>query len=157
MKKLLIGVLFSICMMCPNRPAFAWNPVTDIRDNVVWTFGKTAEIGTAIKLGGAGDLETGDTTTSFLAGIAEYRFLALSYGGTRINKDRAEMTDTCKVGIRLAPILGWFKNPPTPEMAMLKNINVGPSLAFPIFSNPHTATWFFDFNYEFNGLSGKSN
>ena len=131
--------------------ALAFNPLTDIQEKTVWTFGKTAEVGTAVKLGGGGNLDRGATTSSFLAGIAEYRFLALSYGGTRVNSNDATLTDTAKLGIRLGPILGWFKNAPTPEMSILKNLNIGPSFAMSLLSSPHQGTWFFDLNYQFGG------
>lgn len=143
---ILIGLLFSIW---PNRPVFAFNPVTDIRDHTVWTFGKAAEIGTAVKFAGGGELKSGETASSFLAGIAEYRFLALSYGGTRVNKSNADLIDTAKIGLRLNAFLDWFKNAPTPEMALLRNINIGPSVAMPLLSSPHVAVWLMDINYQF--------
>lgn len=142
-----MGVIALLVSLCPKAHAF--NPLTDLRENVVWTFGKTAEVGEAVKLCGAGDLKAGETATSMLAGIADYRFLSLSYGGTRTNRNDTNFTDTAKIGLRLNSFFGWFKNPPTPEMAFLQNINVGPSFAMSLFSSPHAGTLFLDVNYTF--------
>lgn len=144
MKKL----LFALCLSLSAR-VYAWNPITDVRDNVVWTFGKTAEVGEAVKIAGGGDLANGETTTSVLAGIADYRWFCLSYGGTRVNHTDQNFTDTAKVGIRLNAFFNWFKNPTTPEMEFLKNLNVGPSYSMSLFSSPHVGTLFLDINYRF--------
>lgn len=131
--------------------AAAWNPVTDVRDNWQWTFGKTAEAGLAVKLAGAGDLDRGDTATNALAGIASYRFFVFSYGGIMVNKNDSKPTDTFKIGLSLQEFFGWFKNPPTPEMAILKNVNVGPAIAMPVISRSHPVTLFLQANYQFGG------
>lgn len=149
MKKLL--VLLAGLLLWPLRPAAAFNLVTDLRDNIQWTFGRQAEVGTAVKLFGAGDLKAGETATSLLAGVADYRWFTFSVGGTRVNQNDANFTDTAKLGLKLTDFLGWFKNPPTPEMAFLKNLNVGPSYAMSMFSSPHTGTLFLDINYQFGG------
>lgn len=149
MKRML--VIAGFLMMLPLRPAAAFNLIDDVREKLVWTVGQNAQIGTAVKLAGSGDLEVGETATSFLAGIAEYRFLVFSYGGTRVNRRDADFTDTAKVGFRLNTFFGLFKNPPTSEMAFLQNVNIGPSFAFNMISSPHTGTLFLDLNYEFGG------
>jgi hypothetical protein len=132
-----------------SAPSFAWNPLEDLRTETIWTFGKKAEVGEAFKLAGSGDLKTGETTTSVLAGIADYRFLSLSYGGTRINQSNKDFTDTLKVGFRLNSFLDWFQNPLTPEMAFLRNVNIGPSFAMSVFGSPRVGTLFLDINYSF--------
>lgn len=133
--------------------AAAWNPITDVRDNVQWTFGKTAEVGTAIKLAGGTDMEVGTTATSMLAGIFDYRWISFSYGGTRVNKNAENFTDTAKVGLQLTKFFDWFKNPTTPEMAFMRNLNIGPSFSMPIWDTPRVGTVFLDVNYRF-GPSG---
>jgi hypothetical protein len=147
MKKLLL--LLAVLLLWPNRPVFAWNPLTDVRDNLIWTFGKTAEVGEAVKLCGAGDLKPGETATSMLAGIADYRFLSFSYGGTRVNKADTNFTDTAKIGLRLTSFFDLFKNPPTAEMAWMRNLNIGPSYAMSLFNSPHAGTLFLDINFTF--------
>lgn len=150
MKKLIL--LVAVFLMWPNRPVFAWNPVTDLRENVIWTFGKAADIGTAVKLTGSDtQMKDGETATSMLAGIADYRFLTLSYGGTQTNKAGTTMTDTMKVGLRLTSFFDLFTHPTTPEMAWMKNINVGPSLSLPLFSTPRVGILLLDANYRFGG------
>ena len=147
----LIIALAVMAVLAAMQAAFAWNPLTDLRDNVVWQFGKQAEAGLAVKLAGAGDLEPGDTATSVLAGIADYRFLTLSYGGIKVNKNDTKITDTAKIGFRITSFFDLFKNPPTAEMAFLRNLNVGPALSMPIISRTHPVTLFFDVNYAFGG------
>lgn len=145
-------VLISIFLaLGPLTPAFAWNPITDVRDNLQWTFGKKAELGIAVKLAGAGDLDKGDTATSALAGIADYRFLAFSYGGIVVNKGSGEKTDTFKIGLRATSFFDWFKNAPTPEMAFMRNLNLGPALSMPVIARSHPVALFFDVNYQFGG------
>lgn len=141
-----------IALTLLSGTAFAFNPVTDVRDNLKWTLGKTAEAGTAIKLAGAGDLDNGDTTTSVLAGVFDYRWFTFSYGGTKINRANQDFTDTAKIGLRLTSFFDFFKNPPTPEMGFLRNVNIGPSFASPIFSSNRAGTLFLDFNYQFGGI-----
>lgn len=149
MKKL--PVFLAVFLMWPVRPAFAWNPVTDVRDNLKWTFGQKAEAGIAVKIGGAGDLERGDTATSMLAGIADYRFLAFSYGGIRVNTNDAKVTDSFKVGYKITSFFDLFKNPPTPEMAWMRNVNFGPVMSMPVIARKHPITWFLEANYSFGG------
>ena len=138
---------------------FAWNPVNDVRDNLTWTFGKKAEVGVAVKVAGAGDLKKGETATSMLAGVFDYRFLCFSYGGTRVNRNAQNFTDTIKVGFKVTNFFGWFKNPPTPEMGFLQNLNIGPSFSMPVFTAPRAGTVFVDGNYSFGGKipSGEPN
>jgi len=139
----------AIMVMGLLQSAHAWNPITDVRDNLQWTFGKKAEAGLAVKLAGAGNLESGDTATSALAGIADYRFLTFSYGGIKVNNNDAKVTDTFKVGFRITSFFDLFKNPPTQEMAFMRNLNVGPAISSPIISRSHPVTLFFDVNYQF--------
>jgi hypothetical protein len=155
MNKLRLPVLviaLAVIALCAGiQMAFAWNPLTDVRDNLIWTFGKTADAGIAVKVAGAGDLEPGDTATSALAGIADYRFLTISYGGIRVNKNDAKVTDTFKTGLRLTSFFDLFKNPPTQEMSFMKNINIGPAISVPIISRTHPVTLFLEANYQFGG------
>ena len=133
MKKLIAAAAFLTLWGATN--AFAWNPITDVRDNLQWTFGQKAEVGEAVKLAGAGDLDRGDTATSFLAGIADYRFLTFSYGGIRVNRNDAIVTDTFKTGFRLTSFFDLFKNQPTPEMTFMRNLNIGPALSMPVIAS----------------------
>ena len=144
-------LLVTSLIVASTGTLFAWNPITDIRENIEWTIGKEAQVGTAIKIGGAGDLDSGETTTSLLAGIANYRFMTFSYGGTRINKANSNFTDTAKLGLRLTKFFDWFKNPPTPEMELLRNVNIGPSYSIPLLSSPRNGALFLDLNYTFGG------
>lgn len=153
MKRTISLLSLVIGLILGPRWAFAFNPILDIRDNLVWTVGKAAEVGEAIKIGGGGDLKVGETSTSMLASIAQYRFLVFSYGGTRVNRNDENFTDTAKVGFRLNTFFGWFKNPPTPEMAWLQNVNVGPSYAMNLINSPHVGTFFIDLNYQFGGVA----
>lgn len=148
MKKLM--VLLSL-LFFSGSAAYCWNPITDIRENVIWTFGQQAEVGTAVKLAGNGDLEVGETATSVLAGIADYRFLSIAYGGTRVNRSDANFTDTGKIGLRMTSFFDLFKHPPTPEMAWMRNLNIGPSYAISLFNSPHAGTLFLDVNFVFGG------
>jgi hypothetical protein len=147
MKLYMMALMFGLFTIPQN--AHAWNPITDIRDNVVWTFGKTAEVGEAVKLGGAGTIKNGETTTSMMAGIADYRFLTFSYGGTIVNREDSNFTDSAKIGFKVISFLGWFKNAPTDEMSLLKNVNIGPAFSMPLFRSPHAGTIFLDVNYTF--------
>lgn len=147
-------VIFALGLLssaCPKAHAF--NPLMDVRDNLVWTFGKKVEIGEAVKLAGAGNLDAGDTATSALAGIADYRFMTLSYGGIKVNRQDAQVTDTFKLGLRLTSFFDLFKNPPTAEMAFMRDLNVGPALSCPVIARSHPVTLFLDLNYTF-GTSG---
>ena len=146
MKTWMMVVMFGL-FTAPKSEAK--NLIMDVRENLVWTFGKTAEVGQGVKIAGGGDLDEGDTTTSFLAGIADYRFLTFSYGGTRINRSDENFTDTMKVGIRLSSFFALFRNEPTPEMSWMKNLNIGPSFAIPLFSRPRSGALFIDINYSF--------
>lgn len=149
MKRLLL--VFGLLMLGPKW-AMAWNPITDITEQTIWRFGKSAEIGTAVKLTGSdGEMKDGETATSMLADIADYRFLSLSFGGTQVNKAGTTMTDTLKIGFRLTSFFDLFKNPTTPEMAFMKNINLGPSFAMSLFNSPHVGTLLFDLNYRWGG------
>jgi hypothetical protein len=152
--KRLLAVLAVLCM-CPLKPAAAWNPFIDVRDNLVWTFGKTGSLGEAIKVTGSDSVgKDGSTYTSFLAGVADYRFLTFKYGLTYLNKqDNSKGTDTAKVGLKLTSFFAFFKNPPTPEMAFLQNIDVGPSFAMSLLNSPHVGTVLVDANYVFGAAA----
>lgn len=137
----------ALMLLCPSL--YAFNPITDVRDNWKWTFGEQAEAGTAIKLWGGSDIDAGRTASSFLAGIADYRFLKFSYGAIRDNISGANLGDTFKVGVKLSGFFDWFKNPPTESMSFLKNFNIGPAYSIPVFTAPHAGILFIDFNYVF--------
>lgn len=149
MKRLALCVM-GLILVGPGF-AYAWNPLIDLRDNLQWTFGKKAETGIAVKIGGAGDLEKGDTATSALAGIFDYHFLSAAYGGIKVNKNDAKVTDSFKIGLQLTSFFDLFKNPPTAEMAFMRNINVGPVMSMPVISRSHPVTWFLEGNYAFGG------
>ena len=145
--------LISVSALILSIPwhCWAWNPITDIRDNLQWKFGQAAEAGIAVKLTGAGDLEPGDTATSALFSIADYRFLTFSYGGIRTNKEDAKTTDTFKVGLRVTKFFDFFANKPTLEMEWMRNLNVGPAISSPIIARSHPVTLFIEANYLFGG------
>jgi hypothetical protein len=151
MKRIILLVV--VFMLWSNKPVFAFNPITDFRDNLQWTFGQSAEVGEALKLWGDGDLENGETTSSLLASIAQYRFMVFSYGGTRTNKNDANFTDTAKFGFRLTSFFDLFKNPPTAEMAWMRDLNIGPSIAVPLISKDHPVALFLDINFQFGRAS----
>jgi hypothetical protein len=130
-----------------SQMAQAWNPWTDLTQNVVWKLGQSAQAGEGY------NFTTKTWDTSALAEVAEYRFLSFSYGGTQINGDSSAATDTFKVGVLSNFFFGLFKNQPTPEMAWLENLNIGPSYAIPVFSGNtgHKGTFLLDVNYRFSG------
>ena len=141
--------LVYLSLLLLGTQAFAWNPVTDIRNNVVWTFGKAAD-------GGSGyDFSAKKWRASALAEIVEYRFLAASYGATFFNERTPEAVDTFKVGLLSNFFFNLFINKPTPEMAWMQNLNVGPSYAIPVFSGEtgHKGVFLLDINYRFGGVS----
>lgn len=153
MKKLSTIGLCAVILLAA-KVSFAWNPITDVRDNLVWTFGKAGSMGEAIKVGGSDGVgKDGSTYTSLLAGVADYRFLTFKYGVTYINQDTTKPTDTAKIGLKLTSFFAYFKNPITPEMAWLQNVDVGPSFAMSLLNNPHVGTVLIDANYVFGSSS----
>lgn len=129
--------------------AEAFNLVTDVRDNLTWTFGQAAQAGEGY------NFSAKQWDASALAEIAEYRFLAFSYGGTQIDPNSSKATDTFKVGLLSNFFFDLFKNPTTPQMAWMKNVNIGPSYAIPVFSGAtgHKGTFLVDINYKFGGTT----
>lgn len=140
-----ILVVVAIGIIAMIQPAHAWNPVTDVRDNVVWKFGQSAQAGSGYDFAGK------HWDTSALAEIAEYRFLSLSYGATWLDANSNKATDTIKIGFLSSFFFSMFTNKPTPEMAWMMNLNVGPSIACPVFSGStgHKGVFLFDINYKF--------
>lgn len=127
--------------------AFAFNPITDFRDNVVWTFGQSAQAGEGF------DFAAGKWDSSALAEIAQYRFLSLSYGATWLNSGSNQATDTIKIGFLSSFFFKLFTHQPTPQMLWMQNLNVGPSYAVPVFSGStgHKGVFLLDINYRFSG------
>jgi hypothetical protein len=70
-------------------------------------------------------------------GIFDYRFIEESYGAIYDPSGGGRLGDGLKTGFKLNYFLGWFKNPSTPLMKALQNINVGPLLTVPVLSSPH--------------------
>lgn len=134
----LAGILFSA------TPAHAWNPVTDILQNTTFPIGQVASAGTAI------NLRNGDTETTMLAEVADYRgMFAMSYGAARDNVTGANFTDALKIGFELNWLLSKFTNPLPPQAQWLKNINLGPGYQVSALSHPGLGYPFFDINYTF--------
>lgn len=140
MKKLLFALVF---LFAPWRPAAAFNPIQDVLDNTTFPIGTVASAGTAI------NLKNGDTSTSMLALIAQYRMLDFSAGGTRVNKSDSNFTDTVKLGLDLGWFFSQFKNNLPPQAQFLKNVNIGPSYAISAFAKPGQGYPFFDINFQF--------
>ena len=142
----LIAVVGMVAIWGAER-AFAFNPITDLRDHVVWTFGQTAQAGQGYDFAGK------KWDTSALAEIAEYRFLSLSYGATFLDAASNQATDTIKLGFLSSFFFKMFTNQPTPQMQWMQNLNVGPSFAMPVFSGGtgHKGVFLLDLNYRFSG------
>jgi hypothetical protein len=138
---------FLMFFIWPNKPVFAFNPITDIRNNVVWTFGQSAQAGEGY------DFSAKKWDKSALAEIAQYRFLSLSYGATLLDSTSDNATDTVKLGFLSSFFFKLFTHQPTPQMAWMQNLNVGPSFAVPVFSGVtgHKGVFLLDLNYRFSG------
>ena len=130
----LIIALAIMAMLAGIQFAFAWNPVTDVQDNLLWTLGEQAQIGTAYKLAGGGTVGNGQRGDSVMLGIFDYRFTKLSYGMISDPQNGSRIGDGLKGGIQLNYFLNWFKSPQTPAMALLKNVNIGPVFTVPLIS-----------------------
>lgn len=140
----IVAMLASGLLLSCLPRAHAFNPITDIRDNLVWTFGKDAQAGRGY------DFSAKKWDDSALAEICTYRFLSLSYGVTFLDTNSSG-TDTLKLGILSNFFFGLFKNQPTPAMAWMENLNIGPSFAIPVFSGStgHKGVLLLDMNYRF--------
>ena len=139
----------SIVLALLSGTAFAFNPITDIRDNVIWKFGQSAQAGEGY------DFSAKKWDSSALAEIAEYRFLSLSYGATWLDADSNQATDTIKLGILSSFFFKLFTNKPTPQMQWMENLNIGPSYSMPVFSKStgHKGVVLLDINFTFGGAS----
>lgn len=150
MKKLL--VLAALFLLWPPRPAAAFNPILDVQDNLRWTLGEQAALGTAYKIGGSGDVKIGQRGDSAMFGIADYRFVKFSYGAIANPDNGEKIGDGFKTGLMLNYFLGWFKSPQTPAMQLLNNINIGPAVTIPLLSDAqplkHPSVWV-EANYQF--------
>lgn len=138
---IVIGMLAIACV----QRAFAFNLITDVRDNTFWKLGQVAQAGEGY------NFTAKEWDASALAEVAEYRFLSFSYGGTQVDANSSKATDTFKVGLLSNFFFALFKNPVTPQMSWLQNLNVGPSYAIPVFSGStgHKGTLLADINYKF--------
>lgn len=132
--------------------AHAFNPITDVQQNLTWTLGEQAELGTAYKIAGSGDFKIGNRGDSAMFGIADYRFLKFSYGAIANPDNGEKIGDGFKTGLMLNYFLGWFKSPQTPAMQVLQNINIGPTVTIPLLSNStplkYPSVWI-EANYQF--------
>jgi hypothetical protein len=144
----LIGV-FALLSIIGARWACAFNVVTDVQQNVKWTFGQTAQAGEGY------NFSTKTWDASALAEIAEYRFLSFSYGGTQVQAGSSQATDTFKLGLLSNFFFNWFTNKPPSTMAWMENLNIGPSFAIPVFTGTtgHKGTFLLNMNYRFSGGS----
>ena len=142
-------LFMALMALCLDR-CHGYNPITDFRDNVIWTFGSNAQAGTGYDFSGK------KWRTSALAEVAEYRFLSFSYGATFFSEESPQAVDTFKLGFLSSFFFKWFTHQPPPAMAWMENLNVGPSFAIPVFSNQtgHKGVFLLDANYRFSGMSG---
>lgn len=142
----------ALFLMWPLRPATAYNPITDVQDNLKWTLGEQAAVGTAYKIGGSGDVKIGDRGDSAMFGIFDYRFIKESYGVITNPQSGEKVGDGLKTGLMLNYFLGWFKSPQTPAMQLLNKINVGPTLTVPLLTDSkplqHPSIWV-EANFQF--------
>jgi hypothetical protein len=143
MKMLWVFIVMGMFAVACLQKAFAWNPVNDVLQNTTFPIGQVAEAGTAV------NLKDGSTATSMLAGIADYRMFALSYGATRDNTSGANFGDTLKLGFKINWLLKQFTQPLPPSAQFLQNINIGPSIASNVMFGPRQINYFFDINYQF--------
>lgn len=144
-----MGVLALLVSCLPKAHAF--NPVTDVQDNLRWTLGEQASLGTAYKIGGSGDVKVGERGDSVMFGIFDYRFLKESYGVIK-DANGSNVGDGLKTGLMLNYFLGWFKSPQTPAMQVLNNVNIGPTFTIPVLTDSqplkHPSVWL-EANYQF--------
>lgn len=141
-----------LLLLGPLYPAFAYNPVTDIQDNLKWTLGEQAAIGTAYKVAGSGEFKTGQRGDSAMFGIFDYRFIKMSYGAISNPQDGSRVGDGLKAGLMMNYFLGWFKSPQTDMMKVLNNVNIGPTVTVPLLTDSrpftHPSVWI-EANYQF--------
>jgi len=137
-----VGVVFAMGMI--TEKAFGFNPVSDVLQNTTFPIGTQASAGTAI------NLKNGNTATTMLAPVADYRgLLLLSVGALRDNQSGANFQDTVKIGFELNWLFSKFTNPLPATGAFLKNINLGPGYGVSAVTNPGVGWPFFDINYTF--------
>ncbi len=129
-----IAVVALIGLIALAMPSHAFNPVTDVQDNLIWTAGSQAQLGTAYKMVGSGPVERGHRGDSLTLGIFDYRFIKEGYTVINDPSSGGRLGDGLKTGLMLNYFLGWFKSPQTPIMQALNNVNVGPVITVPMFS-----------------------
>lgn len=146
----LFTIVLAISLLKTN--ALAFNPLTDVQDNLRWTLGEQAALGTAYKIGGSGETKIGQRGDSVMFGIFDYRFIKESYGAISDPQNGNKIGDGLKTGLMLNYFLGWFKSPQTPAMQLLNNINIGPTITIPLLTDPqplkHPSVWL-EANYQF--------
>jgi hypothetical protein len=150
MKRLII--IASLLTIAGAFNAYAFNPITDVQDNLVWTLGQQAALGTAYKIGGSGPVQVGQRGDSAMLGIFDYRFTKVSYGAISNPQDGSKIGDGLKCGLMLNYFLGWFKSPQTPAMQVLNNINIGPTVSIPLLTDAHPLKYpsvWIEANYQF--------
>lgn len=124
--------------------AFSFDLIADIQKETTFPIGQAASAGTAV------NLKNGSLSASALAELANYRMFSAWYGGTLLNPSDGGMTDTAKVGFNVGYFLTGFTNQPP---LLLRNLVVGPSVAWSLISTPRKATYLFDFNFRFGGTT----
>lgn len=150
----LIVILAIVVAMAILTAAHAYNPITDVQQELKWTLGEQALLGTAYKVAGSGDFKTGKRGDSAMLGIFDYRFIKASYGVIRDSDSGSRVGDGFKLGLMANYFLGWFKSPQTDAMKVLSNVNIGPTVTVPLFSDSrpftHPSVWV-EANYLFGG------
>lgn len=132
MKVWQMAAIFLALTVTQNVHAF--NPITDVQENLRWTIGEQAQLGTAYKIAGNGPVDTGHRGDSVTLGIFDYRFFKEGYTVINDPASGGHLGDGLKTGLQLNYFLGWFKSPQTPAMQLLNNINIGPVVTVPLFS-----------------------
>lgn len=149
---LFIIIVAAIAILGVIQSSFAFNPVTDVQENLKWTLGEQAALGTACKIGGSGSVDIGKRADSVMFGIFDYRFVKMSYGAITDPSNGEKVGDGLKGGLMLNYFLGWFKSPQTPAMQLLNNINIGPTITIPLLTDSqplkHPSIWI-EANYMF--------
>jgi hypothetical protein len=130
----LVIALAIMALLAGLQMAHAFSPITDVQDNLKWTAGEQALVGTAYKVAGSGPVERGHRGDSLSLGIFDYRFIKESYTVINDPASGGRLGDGLKTGLQLNYFLGWFKSPQTTTMQMLNNVNIGPVITVPLLS-----------------------
>lgn len=146
--------MISVLILFAAVNARAFNLWHDLQQNTQWTLGSNAAAGTAVALKDNDTLgvKGGQYVASFLAQIAQYRFLSAWWGGNEIKQPDGtqKLFDTAKLGFNVAYLFTGFVNQP-PDL--IKRLVVGPSVTMSLFTTPHVIVPFFDVNYQFGAVA----